>query len=172
MCTCFLNLGIAVAQEHAGKVLYNTTVTKIAKQTPLPDDNVNHKFYVHATTNNDGNGDRNERHTFECANVIVATGLSSPNIPDTIAGIELSMGYDELPKTSETFQGESVLVIGAGNSAFETANDMAPHVNYVHVVPGRLKESFDGADRHDFVSWESRYARLYIAHQNGCPLTR
>ena len=65
VCTCFLNLGIAVAQEHAGKVLYNTTVTKIAKQTALPDDNGNHKFYVHATTNNDGNGDRNERHTFE-----------------------------------------------------------------------------------------------------------
>eukprot|EP00729_Bicosta_minor_P010555 gene10555-30280_t len=43
--------------------------------------------------------------------------------------------------------------MGAGNSAFETANDMAPHVNYVHVVPGRLKPGFDGPDRHEF----SRY---------------
>jgi hypothetical protein len=43
-----------------------------------------------------------------------------------------------------------------GNAAFETANALAPHVNYVHVVPGRLKKSALEADDHSMVSWESR----------------
>ena len=41
------------------------------------------------------------------------------------------MGYEELPRTSENFKGQQVLVIGTGNSAFETADSMAEHADYV-----------------------------------------
>ena len=46
---------------------------------------------------------------------------------------------------------DQVAVFGLGNAAFETANALAPVVDYVHVFPGRKAASLP------LVSWETRY---------------
>ena len=44
-----------------------------------------------------------------------------------------------------------------GNAGLETADAAAPYANFVHVLPGRPRDSTEGEDQHDLVSWESRY---------------
>jgi cation diffusion facilitator CzcD-associated flavoprotein CzcO len=93
--------------------------------------------------------------------LVVATGLQMPNIPADIDGIEHTIGYESLPRTGETFEGQSVAVLGLGNAAFETGNALAPYVNYVHLWASRIPADLTGnggtTDRNDFVAWESRY---------------
>lgn len=67
------------------------------------------------------------------------------------------MGYEELPENGKTFEGKAVMVLGMGNAAMETADALAPYTNYVHVIPGRLHDSMSGPDKHNVLSWESRY---------------
>ncbi|CAF4740720.1 unnamed protein product, partial [Rotaria magnacalcarata] len=43
--------------------------------------------------------------------VIVATGLSIPNIPP-IDGIDLAVGYENVSLVTEEFENKSVLILG------------------------------------------------------------
>ena len=52
----------------------------------------------------------------------MATGMQKPNAPSTIDGIELTVGYEELPETGRPFEGQSVMVLGLGNAGLETAD--------------------------------------------------
>lgn len=65
--------------------------------------------------------------------VVVATGVSLPNVPD-IPGVELAERYDSFDPDPETFTGRRVLIIGRGNSAFETADSLMEHAAVIHVV--------------------------------------
>ena len=42
--------------------------------------------------------------------------------------------YDEMPVDPAGFEGQSVLVIGNGNAAFETASNLVGVANYIHVA--------------------------------------
>ena len=64
--------------------------------------------------------------------VIVATGLARPQIPD-IPGIELAEGYETMSVNAEEFTGKTVLILGKGNSAFETANHLIAHAAVIHL---------------------------------------
>jgi cation diffusion facilitator CzcD-associated flavoprotein CzcO len=86
-----------------------------------------------------------------CHVVVVAAGLATPNRPEGMVGLELTTQYAELPEDGAGFEGQKVAVFGLGNAAFETADALAPHVDYVHVFPGR------GRARLPLVSWETRY---------------
>ena len=44
--------------------------------------------------------------------------------------------YEDLPTDGRPFERKTVAVLGLGNSAFETADALAPFVNYVHTFPG------------------------------------
>jgi cation diffusion facilitator CzcD-associated flavoprotein CzcO len=57
---------------------------------------------------------------YEAQRLIVATGVSRPYIP-SIPGIELAEVYTTVSVDPSDFTGQRVLVIGKGNSAFETA---------------------------------------------------
>ena len=92
-----------------------------------------------------------------CRVLVIASGLSKPHVPATVQGIENVMGYEELPANGKPFQGQAVMVLGMGNAAMETADALAPYTNYVHVIPGRLNEHMSGPDKHNVLSWESRY---------------
>ncbi|XP_052823418.1 FAD-dependent oxidoreductase domain-containing protein 2 isoform X2 [Octopus bimaculoides] len=84
-----------------------------------------------------------EKHTFTmsdqynniyaCRWLIVATGLWKPNIP-RFDGIELTQGYESISINPEDFEGKSVLILGRGNSAFETANAIYGATNVIHMV--------------------------------------
>lgn len=72
-----------------------------------------------------------EVHHAEC--VIVATGWGGPYVPD-IPGIELATGYEDAPVAGEDYAGRRVLVIGKGNSAFETAQALLPYASVIHLA--------------------------------------
>ncbi len=59
-----------------------------------------------------------------CRTLSMATGPVVPNIPD-IPGIEHATGYEEHETDQDFYENKRVLIMGAGNSAFETANHLA-----------------------------------------------
>ncbi|HEV3358920.1 MAG TPA: NAD(P)-binding domain-containing protein [Pseudonocardiaceae bacterium] len=71
--------------------------------------------------------------------VIVATGVGLPNIPD-IPGIEHAEQYADVSVDPDEFTDQKVLVIGKGNSAFETADNLLETAAVIHVAgPSPLK---------------------------------
>jgi thioredoxin reductase len=76
--------------------------------------------------------------TFSCQRLIVATGLS-PYIPQ-IPGIELAEQYAEVSLDPDDFTNQRVLIIGKGNSAFETADNLLETTATIHLAsPSPLK---------------------------------
>ena len=76
-----------------------------------------------------------------------------------------------MPATGESFEGQSVAVLGLGNAAFETANEIGASAAFVHVWAARKpKIGPNGEDGHDFLSWESRYVEaLHAGSSTGTP---
>lgn len=67
------------------------------------------------------------------ANVlVVATGLSLPWLPD-ITGIEHVDNYCDMSMDLEQYNNKRVLILGKGNSAFETADALVEHAAAIHV---------------------------------------
>ncbi|KAF4408009.1 NAD(P)-binding domain-containing protein [Streptomyces lycii] len=78
--------------------------------------------------------------------VIVATGVPLPHLP-SVPGIELAERYDTFDPAPESFTGQRVLIIGRGNSAFETADSLMETAAVIHVVgSGSLR-----------LAWQSHY---------------
>ncbi|MBP02201.1 MAG: pyridine nucleotide-disulfide oxidoreductase [Rhodospirillaceae bacterium] len=69
---------------------------------------------------------------YRCEKLIIASGVV-PNIPD-IAGIEYALGYEDVSIEKETFKNKNVLIIGKGNSAFETANHITDVAACIHMI--------------------------------------
>ncbi|MGW2642920.1 NAD(P)-binding domain-containing protein [Streptomyces sp. NPDC001348] len=71
--------------------------------------------------------------------VIVATGVSQPYVPP-IEGAEEAERYDTVTVDPADFTDQRVLIIGRGNSAFETADNLIETAAVIHVAgPGSLK---------------------------------
>ncbi|MFF9062072.1 NAD(P)-binding domain-containing protein [Streptomyces sp. NPDC014882] len=84
--------------------------------------------------------------TWRARRVVVATGVPLPNLP-RIPGIELAERYDTFDPDPEAFTGLRVLVIGRGNSAFETADALMETAAVIHLVgSGSLR-----------LAWQSHY---------------
>jgi acyl-CoA synthetase (AMP-forming)/AMP-acid ligase II/thioredoxin reductase/acyl carrier protein len=65
--------------------------------------------------------------------VIIATGCSKPFIPE-ITGIELTENYNDMSIDPDHFKGQRVLILGKGNSAFETADNLIGTTSLLHLV--------------------------------------
>ena len=70
---------------------------------------------------------------YEAKRLIVATGVSKPYIPP-IAGIETAEVYTSVSVDPRDFMNQRVLVIGKGNSAFETADSLIETAAVIHVA--------------------------------------
>ncbi len=82
----------------------------------------------------------------EAARLIVATGVSAPYIPP-IAGIELAETYGTVSVDPRDFVGQRVLIIGKGNSGFETADRLVETAAVIHVAgPSSIR-----------MAWRSHY---------------
>ncbi|XP_062589630.1 FAD-dependent oxidoreductase domain-containing protein 2-like [Saccostrea cucullata] len=81
-----------------------------------------------------------------CRVAIVATGIWQPRIPD-IPGQELMDGYESLSLNASDYEGKSVMILGRGNSAFETATAIYDKTNFIHMV-GRHRIR---------LAWETHY---------------
>jgi len=102
---------------------------------------------IHITRNDeqfvltDTGGDR-----YTCNRLIIATGVSKLNVPP-VPGIEHAERYDQMSIDPEDYAGQSVLIIGKGNSAFETADNLIETTTYIHVI----------SPQHLRLAWESRF---------------
>lgn len=70
---------------------------------------------------------------FLARNVIVATGVSRP-WDSKIEGIELADNYYDFETDPALYDNKRVLILGKGNSAFETADSLVEHAASIHVM--------------------------------------
>ncbi|MBO3460589.1 MAG: NAD(P)-binding domain-containing protein [Aetokthonos hydrillicola CCALA 1050] len=96
------------------KVKYNCRVVKIAK---------NDKFILTDSKDN----------VYSAARLIIATGCSQPYIP-SIPGIHLVEKYTDVTVDPEDFANQKVLIIGKGNSGFETADNLIGTAALIHIA--------------------------------------
>ena len=95
-------------------IQYNTKVTSVTKED---------KFVVL---------DHQDR-IYSCKYLIIATGRFIPHIP-RIPGVELAENYTTVSTRSEDFSNQRVMIIGKGNSAFETAESMIETSAVIHLT--------------------------------------
>ncbi len=85
--------------------------------------------------------ERGER--LACSSLIVGTGMGAPHVPE-VPGIELAEGYETMNLALEEYENQSVLILGKGNSAFETADHLIPATSVIHVLsPTPLRLAWD-----------------------------
>jgi thioredoxin reductase len=70
---------------------------------------------------------------YEAKRLIVATGVTLPNIP-SIPGVETAELYTTAPVDPDDFVDQRVLIVGKGNSAFETADNLVETAAVIHVA--------------------------------------
>ncbi|MGW0433378.1 NAD(P)-binding domain-containing protein [Micromonospora sp. NPDC003197] len=118
---------------HGLRIRYGTTVTQVARDGEL--------FTITASTDGDGDGD-----TVTARRVIVATGVSQLYVPP-IEGAALAERYDTVSVDPDDFTNQRVLIVGKGNSAFETADALVETAAVIHVAgPHSIK-----------MAWQSHY---------------
>jgi thioredoxin reductase len=102
------------AAHYDLKIRYNTTVARVSKDA--------NGFLVRDDQGN----------TYQAKRLIMATGVSKPYLPD-IPGIELGELYGEHSISPRKYENKRVLIIGKGNSAFETANHLSEKAAVIHL---------------------------------------
>ncbi|WP_225850477.1 NAD(P)-binding domain-containing protein [Streptomyces sp. HPF1205] len=111
------------AATHRLRIHYRTRITRISRPAE------GGEFVAEAE---DGSVLRARR-------VIMASGVTRPYIPP-IEGVELAESYTEVSVDPADFTDLRVLVIGRGNSAFETADNLIETAAVIHMVgPGSLR---------------------------------
>lgn len=106
------------AQTYGLNVAYSTDVVRITR----PD----RAFQVVTGSGRALHADR----------LIVATGVSREHLPP-IPGLELCETYATHAVDPVEYEGKRVLIIGKGNSAFETAENLIEHAAVIHMVSPR-----------------------------------
>ena len=101
------------ADRHALRVRYSTRVERIRRDGA---------FHLRVASGE----------TFSCQRLVMATGVSKPFIPD-LPGIEHAESYTEVSIDPENFANQRVLIIGKGNSAFETADNIIGTASRIYI---------------------------------------
>lgn len=123
------------SQEYLPKA--DDLVRYLADFQNLHDLNVRYGTAVHGIERSgDGFLVRTGDSVLRCRCVVVATGWGAPYVPQ-IKGIEHAVGYEEMDTDPALYAGKRVLVVGKGNSAFETANAILGHAAIVHLASRR-----------------------------------
>ena len=144
----------AKAQESAGRIYYNTSVTQVGRDT--------NGMWV--STSTASGPDRVSHHCpkMRCSAVVMANGIGVPNLPPRLQenGWGEAKTYADMPSSSADtnyreyvkYENQTALVVGMGNAAFETVDALSPYVAYVHVMPGR-----QGSIKTPMYAHETRY---------------
>ncbi|XP_067998458.1 FAD-dependent oxidoreductase domain-containing protein 2 [Melanerpes formicivorus] len=97
-----------------------------------------------------------DRQNYKCSSLLVATGTWVPNVVN-FPGSEYVEGYETVSVNPEDFAGQTVLILGRGNSAFETAENILGVTNFIHMVSrSRVR-----------LSWATHYVGDLRAINNG-----
>uniref|UniRef100_A0A5F9CYM9 FAD-dependent oxidoreductase domain-containing protein 2 n=1 Tax=Oryctolagus cuniculus TaxID=9986 RepID=A0A5F9CYM9_RABIT len=127
------------------RVQYNTTVLHVA----LDKDRRAWNGHYFVLTDHKGR-------VYRCRVLLVATGLSVPNRVD-FPGSEHLEGYESVSVDPEDFVGQNVLILGRGNAAFETAENILGVTNFIHMLSrSRVR-----------LSWATHYVGDLRAINNG-----
>lgn len=102
------------ADRHRLKIKFNARVANISKPG---------NFHI---LDHDGN-------TYTCRYLFIATGLAKSRIPQ-VPGIELAEDYSDVSTDPENFRDQRVMVVGKGNSAFETADNLVETTTVIHLI--------------------------------------
>lgn len=102
------------AAKYDLNIRYNTKVTGVKK--------VDGKFVL-----TDGRGN-----TYTAKRLVIATGIGTPYIPD-IPGAELCENYANHSIDPQVYANKRVMVVGKGNSAFETADNLIGTAAAIHI---------------------------------------
>lgn len=114
------------AERYKLNIRYGTNVTRITK-------NDAGEFEI---TDRQGK-------TFTAKRLVIATGLFKAMTPD-IPGSELCETYNNHSINPEDYIGKRVLVVGKGNSAFETADNLTETAAAIHILsPNSLKLAWE-----------------------------
>lgn len=70
---------------------------------------------------------------YRARRLVVATGLSRPHVP-AVPGIELADSYSDAPQDPQAYANQHVLILGKGNSGFETAEEMIATAAVIHLA--------------------------------------
>jgi isopentenyl diphosphate isomerase/L-lactate dehydrogenase-like FMN-dependent dehydrogenase/thioredoxin reductase len=109
------------ATTHGLRIRFDTRVVEVGRP---PADGDGHGDFVVTDTS----GWR-----YRAKRVIAATGFTKPYIPP-IPGIETAERYVDVPIDPEGFADQRVLLIGKGNSAFETADNLTENAAVIHIA--------------------------------------
>jgi thioredoxin reductase len=115
------------AQAHRLRVRYGTRIVHIARNGAF------------VATDQVGR-------TYRAARLIIASGVTQPYLPP-IPGIESAERYGTVTIDPRDFLGQRVLIIGKGNSGFETADNLVETAAVIHVAgPSSIR-----------MAWRSHY---------------
>lgn len=70
--------------------------------------------------------------SYKCRVLLMSTGLWVPQQVD-FRGSDLVEGYESIPTDPEEFKDQAVLILGKGNSAFETAQSILSRASRIHL---------------------------------------
>jgi thioredoxin reductase len=123
------------AATHRLRIRYDTRIARITRDpAPAAESGTTGRAAAGDFTAVDGDGNE-----IRAKRLIVATGVTLPYVPP-IEGAELAETYTEVSVDPADFTGKRVLVIGRGNSAFETADNLVETAAVIHMAgPGSLK---------------------------------
>jgi thioredoxin reductase len=106
------------AAGHELRVRYDTRIVEVRRDEPG----------FHAV---DQHG-----HRYDADRVVVATGVGNPYVPP-IPGVETADLYTDMSVDPADYVNQRVLIIGKGNSAFETADNLMESAAVIHVAGPR-----------------------------------
>ncbi|EDV20869.1 uncharacterized protein TRIADDRAFT_31061 [Trichoplax adhaerens] len=112
------------AEQFKLKIRYDTDILTITRDS----EDSNAKFKMMDSNDN----------TYICKVAIISTGISVPYVPAGFVGNDIIEGYETVSTNPSNFKGQNVLVLGQGNSGFETAQAISHTANYIHVF-GRTR---------------------------------
>ncbi|MEV0174208.1 NAD(P)-binding domain-containing protein [Streptomyces sp. NPDC050803] len=72
-------------------------------------------------------------HDHHARRLVMATGLTRAHVPD-IPGIDTAEDYADVPVDPDDFTDQRVLILGKGNSALETADNLVETAAVIHVA--------------------------------------
>jgi thioredoxin reductase len=129
------------ADTHRLRISFDTRITRVERGGAGRDGGF-------IATDDDGR-------RFEAKRIVVATGVSKPHIPP-VPGIETADLYGTVSVDPHDFTDQRVLVIGKGNSGFETAENLIETAAVIHVAgPSSIR-----------MAWRSHYVGHLRATNN------
>ena len=102
-----------------------------------------------------------ETHVFKCKYLIIATGLHKMNILD-IDGSQYLSTYENMSLDKSKYVDQDILIIGNGNSAFETANNLIDVAKTIEIRGKEIKYSYQSHYPGDLRSVNMEYIDTYL----------